>query len=35
MQVNIDGAKAVGLDALLFEGATTLEAQLLERGLVF
>ncbi|KAG1677474.1 hypothetical protein FOA52_001930 [Chlamydomonas sp. UWO 241] len=34
-QVNIDGAKAVGLDALLFKNAATLEAQLLERGLVF
>lgn len=33
MQYNVDGARAVGLDAELFTGATTLRAQLKERGL--
>jgi 2-haloacid dehalogenase len=33
MQYNVDGARAVGLDAELFTGATTLRKQLRERGL--
>jgi 2-haloacid dehalogenase len=33
MQYNVDGARAVGLDAELFTGATTLREQLRERGL--
>jgi FMN phosphatase YigB (HAD superfamily) len=34
-KVNVDAARAVGMDAILFEGAAALERELAARGLTF